>query len=669
MTVLSGVLSKLPFSPSRIVRVEGGIARVAGTLGGNRAELGVGFDVRTGRQVAESVAGDGPPRLGIEAPRIPGNPARLCLRDRATGKVTAGVDLPGTFRIMPVHFVLDGRHALVVNDQAELVVVEAETLRIVGRAPLPAPETLAKNAPPLVRAGGKAWLARVDTSRGATEIAPLDPQSLRTGIPLVFKGRAVAIAGSDSAILMICEREGAVVAEIAPLLAAHPRFELPLPEAGVFAAGGQLFAIAETGCVNLVQLGAGGFSWHRLPQPEGQDAVDLAVHEGGFLVVGGRALLSLEKPPFTPGGPHALDLSLRAAPPPGASAVPGVVVFAGPSLVAVDHPEYKRVNLRPVAGGAPYAKGQRVYFDQVETPPTGVVKAVAWHRDGEPAPTREEEAPPFLVSGERLAHFTAPPPRPRRGAPLPTTQSETTQSASATPGTAHSAGEKPATTGPETTALDRLARELNFTPAPLLRALVARWDDDDRFADLLRGISFDLHIRDASSATEFWPQADPCLSDLATDGDGNAFCFYDYPPLRGAPPPVVQWVHDDTPNVQWIGADFDSFLADWLSRCADHQRAVVAAVLEELGLPATWPRESKSPLPPWLAATFGPVDIPAIDSAENAGDLLRAERLLVGAIGQTYDAAAAAPLIERLARVHEALGWHRPLATLRNVRD
>lgn len=698
MTVLVGALSQLPFSSARIVLVEHGVVWTSGTLSGNRAELATGFDARTGQQVTGATGGDvgrsgtvggaggsvdgasarrdETPRLGIEAPRIPGKPARLCLRDRATGKETAAVDLPGTFHVMPLAFVIDGRNALAVNDQAELVVVDTASLRVARTVPLPAPETVAKRVTPLLRAGGQSWLVRVDASRGVTEVAPLDSTTGATGTPLVFEGRVVAVEGADSGILLICERAGLSLATIASLRADHPRFELPLAQARSCAAGGSLFAVAELGCVSLVEMGNGSFSWHRLPLPDGAEASDLAVTEDALLVIAGRSLLSLERPPFSPGGPHALDLELHTAPPVAASAVPGVVVFAGPSLVAVNHPEYKRVNLRPGPGGAPYAKGQRIYFDQVEMPPTGVVTAVAWHREGEPVPRRA--GPPALVlRGQRLASFTPPPVWPRRapgGPPSPPASPEYTLSAQVpsaqAPFTqAPSAPDSHSPRAPSATkALDRLARLLGFEPAPLLRDLLRRHDEDASFARLLGGLSLDILIRDESSATEFWPQADPCLTDLATDGDGNAFCFYDYPPLRGAPPPVVQWVHDDVPNVQWRGPDFDTFFADWLSRRAGYQRAVVAAVLEELGLPASWPREYTLPPPPWLAATFGPVDVPAIDSAESAGDLLRAERLLVGAVGQTYKAAAAAPLVDRLARIYEALGWHRQLATLRSGR-
>lgn len=75
-----------------------------------------------------------------------------------------------------------------------------------------------------------------------------------------------------------------------------------------------------------------------------------------------------------------------------------------------------------------------------------------------------------------------------------------------------------------------------------------------------------------------------------------------------------------------------------------------------------------APPPPWLAATQGPVDVAAADSAEGAGDLLRAERLLVGAITQTYDTAVAPPMVARLERIYERLDWQRQLATLRSGR-
>jgi hypothetical protein len=169
-------------------------------------------------------------------------------------------------------------------------------------------------------------------------------------------------------------------------------------------------------------------------------------------------------------------------------------------------------------------------------------------------------------------------------------------------------------------------------------------------------------------ASESWALSDPCLIDLALDEDGNTFAFYDYPPARGAPPPMVQWAHDDTPNVRWLGLDFESCFAAFLAGKTDSQAALVAAVVEDLGLPASWVRENTAPVPSWLAATFGRVDVAAIDSAERAGDLLRAERLLVGAVSQTYDEAAAAPHVARLGAIYQTLGWHRQLRTLRGDR-
>lgn len=229
----------MPFSSTRIVRVERGVVWTSGTLSGNRAELATGFDVRTGQQVTSATSGDvgriggtvggvggvggaggrleEAPRLGIEGPRIPGKPARLCLRDRVTGKETAAVELPGTFRVMPLAFVVDGRNALAVNDRAELVVVDTASLHVLRTVPLPAPETVAKRVTPLLRAGGQSWLVRVDASCGVTEVAPLDSTTGATGTPRVFEGRVVAVEGADSGILLICERALLSLATIASL--------------------------------------------------------------------------------------------------------------------------------------------------------------------------------------------------------------------------------------------------------------------------------------------------------------------------------------------------------------------------------------------------------------------------------------------------------------------
>jgi hypothetical protein len=270
VTTISGVLAEMPFSAASICRVDGRTVWVVGHLAAGRVDFTAGFDAQTGRRDpgslnAPGLALDGSHVLDLEHARGFSTPAKLSVRERASGKALAGVELPGTQRVLRPQILVHGRNALVPTDQGHLLTVDVDEARLIRSIALPAPETLAKRARLLVRAASTLWLVRVLPARGVTEIAPIDPTSGAVGAALEFEGNARAVAGAEAGLMVLSDRRGAAFVEIVALSPGQPRFTLPLASEGPIAAGGHWFAVLEPACVNIVEAREGGFAWHRAP--------------------------------------------------------------------------------------------------------------------------------------------------------------------------------------------------------------------------------------------------------------------------------------------------------------------------------------------------------------------------------------------------------------------
>jgi hypothetical protein len=379
---------------------------------------------------------------------------------------------------------------------------------------------------------------------------------------------------------------------------------------------GERIAVLQAGAVIVVSQGDGVHAptVSRAALPDHATYGSIAGSETDIFASSGPRLFVIDPTRLVPGDQAMTYATADGAT--GAEPIPAQVVFAGPSLVMVNHPRLGRLNLDRSQCAAPLAKGDAVVLDAVKELMPGKWRVEAWHRAGDaasqPATTGVLEAGtdhllPLFADVQDVHR----PVRPVASAALQRVDV------------------------PLDGLLDHLLR--CFDEEPLLR----RWLD-----------RLSILIDITGGSTTGMPGTDPCLLGIAGNGGGDTVSLYIYPPAiaAGLAPPVVDFWHE-TGEITHLAADFDTWLADRLRDDDDDVASLVRARLGEL--PPTRPPGEAAP---WFVAVHGegPETDPRAIAELLERDPLAAERLLVRRLRERPEDTEVA---RDLAAVYGRLGW------------
>jgi len=175
-----------------------------------------------------------------------------------------------------------------------------------------------------------------------------------------------------------------------------------------------------------------------------------------------------------------------------------------------------------------------------------------------------------------------------------------------------------------------------------------------------------ITLRDPRARWSALMGRDPCLVDLAENGDGDAIATYLYPRARTGRVPVVL-VSRATGDARWLADDLDVWFASVLEGGLAYAADAVRVIVRNLDLPDDFPRAlPKAIPPPWFFEAHSTTwTLDDADAALAAGDVEGAERMLVAAgRAATGDTPRLSAVKTRLAAVYGRLGWDHHRATV-----
>jgi hypothetical protein len=435
----------------------------------------------------------------------------------------------------------------------------------------------------------------------------------------------VALAAATDDLLVAVEtREGEDwdCQAVALRGAEHP-IRLSVPKYARANAGASIAAIAQHGALAMLCVKDLQPRCVRLPLPTGS-LPSVGVGDGLICATVSKALFVVDAsaiPWASAVTDHGAQFDPLVAKHSG-DPVPATVVFAGDSLVAVDHPRLGRLNLKRSSSSPTLASNDRVLLDSLREDLPGVWAVEAWHKEGDGPSTSPGPEKPLVLDVSQMP---------------------------------------PAYVEPAPTALENLSRlrqvsqQLEFAIPSTLEKLAGEYDRDETFRRWLNRLSFLVEITGFSTA---WQGSDPCMIGIAGNGGGDVIALYCYPPAHrpGGVLPVVDWWHE-TNEVSWLASDFGTYLSHRLHQAREFAPDVVALILERLALPTGFPKPTEQEPPAWFLAAHGS-DVESPDRAD-AARLAKespelAERKVVRLLRDTPDDDDAR---EMLGKLYDRLGW------------
>lgn len=325
-------------------------------------------------------------------------------------------------------------------------------------------------------------------------------------------------------------------------------------------------------------------------------------------------------------------------PPATPVAEPGLVAFVIATSIGIDHPRLGRIVIPRAPEHPEVTKGDSVLLEDVYEELPGIFRARAF-RTG---------------SGKASAR----PPPPVLEAPEPTVDERLVRwDEIAMPSSGMHEG--------LLAQLEALATKHRFKIPPLLARLLDAADGDAVVNRWLSRLGFEAEVR--FKCTDWG--ADPFCLGFASEGNGDAYCLYPYPPQCGPEqePPIVEFFHE-TNESELLATSFEAFFSDFLAQRLEWKEAghaeIVELVVSRFGL-STPARLAKPPRPDWLPENLD--DDRLIDKADaflQEKELVLAERFLVSRwLAQDKPDAS---VKKRLESIYEKLGWTLPLESIRS---
>lgn len=391
------------------------------------------------------------------------------------------------------------------------------------------------------------------------------------------------------------------------------------------------------GAVSVFRLVGGELGCFRTSLPEG--SAPSACFADGLLCISVNnklLLINVGSLSFEPGFNQG-DLAFMAIGGGRGSSIPGRVVFAGPSMAMLDHPEYGRIKLDLGAGSVTLKSGDEVILDDVREKLKGIHEVKAWHKSGEAA-TAVPEAIPLVLKAIDL---------PPRDMPVEHTKLE------------------------NAVHLRSLSARLKFRTTPLFEKVISLNDSDPRFQEWLERQGFIVQVEELSQA---WMGADPCLIPIVSNGGGDLDALYFYPPAfhEGEGLPVARWCHDSN-EVEWLAGGFDEYFANQLDKWGEEAAISRKLVMEALGLDdSILNKPAQSEPPPWFSAAHGREKEPALTKVIRAAktDPMGAERDLVALYARPRsEDGELLKVFKAMEKIYAALGWAFHLENLRHMNE
>ena len=326
-------------------------------------------------------------------------------------------------------------------------------------------------------------------------------------------------------------------------------------------------------------------------------------------------------------------------PPATPAAEPGTVAFVIATSIGIDHPRLGRIVIPRGDEHPEVASGDSVLLEDVYEELPGIFRARAFRTQAGKASAR--------------------PPSPTLEAPEPSVDEKLVSwDEIIVPSSGQRAGLR--------SQLEDLASRHRFRIPPLLARLLDEADGDAVVNRWLSRLGFEAEVR--FKATDW--DGDPFCLGFASEGNGDAYCLYPYPPaIEGdREPPIVEFLHE-TNESELLATTFESFFSDFLAQRLEWKEPghteIVELLVTRFGLSKPERRE-KPPRPDWLPENND--DDRLIERADAflaENEPVLAERFLVSRwlANDKPDASVK----KRLEAVYEKLGWTLPLESLRSI--
>lgn len=323
-------------------------------------------------------------------------------------------------------------------------------------------------------------------------------------------------------------------------------------------------------------------------------------------------------------------------PPAVPAAEPGLVAFVIASSIGIDHPRLGRIVIPRGPEHPTVEQGDSVLLEDVYEELPGIFRARAFRTGSGKASARPP--PPLLES------------------PEPTVDERLVRwDEIAVPSSGMHSGLLP--------QLEVLATKHRFKIPPLLARLLDAADGDAVVNRWLSRLGFEVEVR--FKCTDW--SGDPFCLGFASEGNGDAYCLYPYPPQSTGEPPIVEFLHERNES-ELLSTSFNEFFSDFLAQRIEWKEPghaeIVELIVTRFGLPKPQ-RIAKPPRPDWLPENLD--DDRLIDKADaflQENELVLAERFLVSRwLAQDKPDAS---VRKRLEAIYEKLGWTLALESIRS---
>ncbi|MBS2013336.1 MAG: SMI1/KNR4 family protein [Deltaproteobacteria bacterium] len=472
-------------------------------------------------------------------------------------------------------------------------------------------------------------------SREGAELAVFAGITQRLGIAGHLFGGVVAFADETRAI-------------VAGVLGDRDRHVLRISEDGRTAAAGKDFvAVAGApGSLHVFRTIGGALSRVTVGLPAMPVASILVEGDVVWLVIDDKLLaVDVAILPRETRGTHATTFT-PVVPPAAPVTEPGTVAFAIATSIGIDHPRLGRIVIARGPEHPDVSRGDAVVLEDVYEELPGIFRARAFRTaegkaSARPPPIALEAKAPAV--DEQLVRWDE----------------------TAVPSSGMQAG--------LLAQLEDLSERHHFRIPPLLARLLEAADGDAVVHRWLARLGFEVEV---APKCPDWG-ADPFCLGFASEGNGDAYCLYPYPPLGDGEPPIVEFLHE-TNECELLAPTFDAFFSDFLARRLEWKEPghaeIVALIVARLGLPPP-ERIAAPPRPDWLPENTDDDDLVAkAEAFVNENELVLAERFLVArwlaeAAGRPEYTGLSRPasgVREQLLALYERLGWTLPLESLRD---
>ncbi len=529
----------------------------------------------------------------------------------------------------------DGK--LVVQHEKVAFAVDTQTGVVVPTEPVrPEPPRAGDPEVALGRAGLR--LSERETERG-----PSTRILTKEGVDLaVFAGVTQRFGVAGHVFGGIVERADHAREIVAGVLGDRDRQVLRMADEGRTAAAGKDFvAVAGAGsAIHFFRTLGGALARVSVGAPASPASSILVEGDMVWLVVESQLLgIDVTKLPRETRGAHAITF-MPVVPPPAPATDPARVAFVIATSIGIDHPRLGRIVIPRSAEHPQVEKGDVVVLEDVYEELPGIFRARAFRTasgqaSARPPPPPLECAAPsvdeLLVSWDELGWSRGP-----------------------------SSGMREGLRG----KLEALATRHRFVVPTLLARLLDEADADAVVNRWLDRLGFQAEVR--FKCTDWG--ADPFCLGFASEGNGDAYCLYPYPPVSSGEPPIVEFFHE-TNEAELVAMSFDAFFGDFLAQRVEWKEPGHAEIVELLvarfGL-AQPARIVKPPKPDWLPECLDDDDLVSkADVVLQENEPVLAERFLVSRwLAQDKPDARVKARLEEL---YEKLGWTLALESLRSA--